>query len=75
MGVKIPDDFCVIGFSNEPFTKFMELSMSTVDQLPVEMGKMSAKVFLEQVKESNVKIEKKVVLAPNLKIRATSTKK
>ncbi|MEL4308864.1 LacI family DNA-binding transcriptional regulator [Joostella sp. CR20] len=74
-GIRIPEDFCVIGFSNEPFTKFMELSMSTVDQLPVEMGKMSAKVFLEQVKESSVKIEKKVVLAPSLKIRATSTKK
>ncbi|MCX2678400.1 LacI family DNA-binding transcriptional regulator [Galbibacter sp. EGI 63066] len=73
-GIKIPDDFCVVGFSNEPFTKFMELSITSVDQSPLDMGKMAAKVFLEQVKEANVKIEKKVVLTPTLKIRKSSSK-
>ncbi|WP_335964427.1 LacI family DNA-binding transcriptional regulator [Galbibacter sp. PAP.153] len=73
-GIKIPSEFCVVGFSNEPFTKFLELSMTTVDQSPVEMGKMAAKVFLEQVKDSNVKIEKKVVLSPTLKIRMSSVR-
>src|SRR5690606_30689105 len=73
-GVKIPEEFCVVGFSNEPFTKFMELSISSIDQSPVEMGKTAAKVFLEQVKDSNVKIEKKVVLSPNLKIRKSSSR-
>ncbi|RZL34131.1 MAG: LacI family transcriptional regulator [Pedobacter sp.] len=59
---KVPEDVAVIGFSNEPFTKFMELSISTIDQFPLEMGKIAAKVFLEQVNNSeNVKIEKKVV--------------
>ncbi|MDR6969406.1 LacI family transcriptional regulator [Flavobacterium arsenatis] len=72
---KIPEDISVIGFSNEPFTKFMELSISTVDQFPLEMGKITAKVFLEQVNNSEkVKIEKKVVLEPELIIRK-STKK
>ncbi len=73
-GVKIPEEFCVVGFSNEPFTKFMELSISSIDQSPVEMGKTAAKVFLEQVKDSNVKIEKKVVLSPKLKIRKSSSR-
>jgi LacI family transcriptional regulator len=74
-GFKIPDDVCVIGFSNEPFTKFMELSISTVDQAPLEMGKNVARVFLEQVLDSkNLKIEKKVVLTPELKIRMSSTR-
>jgi len=72
---KVPDDVAVIGFSNEPFTKFMELSISTIDQFPLEMGKIAAKVFLEQVNNSEkVKIEKKVVLDPELIIRK-STKK
>ena len=75
-GIKVPDDFCVVGFSNEPFTKFMELSITSVDQSPMTMGKMAAKVFLEQVNDSkNVKIEKKVVLAPELHIRKSSSKK
>jgi len=73
--IKIPDDFMVAGFSNEPFTKFMELSITTVDQSPLEMGKMAAKVFLEQVNNSsNVKIEKKVVLVPELIIRKSTSK-
>ncbi|HKK12888.1 MAG TPA: substrate-binding domain-containing protein, partial [Flavobacteriaceae bacterium] len=74
-GIKIPEEFSVIGFANEPFTKFMELSITTVDQSPVEMGKMAAKVFLEQVNNSNnVKIEKKVVLVPELIVRKSSLK-
>lgn len=75
-GIKIPEDFCVVGFGNEPFTKFMELSISTVDQSPLEMGKMAAKVFLEQINHTeNFKMEKKIVLNPILHIRKSSLKK
>ncbi|WP_378187345.1 LacI family DNA-binding transcriptional regulator [Aquimarina sp. W85] len=70
--IKVPSEFAVVGFSNEPFTKFMELSITSVDQSPLEMGKMAAKVFLEQVNNNGVKIEKKVVLEPELLIRKSS---
>lgn len=74
-GVKIPEDFCVFGFGNEPFTRFLELSISSVDQAPLEMGKMAAKVFLEQITNTdNIRIEKKVVLKPELQIRQSSTR-
>jgi len=77
-GISIPKDFCVVGFGNEPFTNFMELSMSTVDQSPLEMGKMAAKVFLEQINNNNnkdnVKIEKKVVLSPEFHVRKSSSR-
>ncbi|WMI69075.1 LacI family DNA-binding transcriptional regulator [Mangrovimonas sp. YM274] len=75
-GIKIPEDCAVIGFSNEPFTKFMELPITSVDQSPLEMGKITAQVFLEQVNNTNnVKVEKKVVLSPELMIRKSSLKK
>jgi LacI family transcriptional regulator len=75
-GIRIPEDFCVVGFGNEPFTKFMELSISTVDQCTMEMGKIAAQVFLEQIQSTdNLKIEKKVVLNPELIIRGSSTRK
>ncbi len=75
-GLRVPEDIAIIGFSNEPFTKFMELSISTVDQSPLEMGKMTAKVFLEQVNNSEkIKIEKKVVLEPEIIIRKSSSRK
>ncbi|SFS58273.1 LacI family DNA-binding transcriptional regulator [Lutibacter maritimus] len=74
-GLKIPQDICVAGFANEPFTKFMELSITSVDQSPLEMGKMTAKVFLEQVRNNDtIKIEKKVILKPKLLIRKSSSK-
>lgn len=74
-GMRIPEDFCIVGFGNEPFTNFMELPMSTVDQVPLEMGRMTAKVFLEHIDNTeNIKIEKRVVLTPELNIRKSSSR-
>lgn len=71
--LKIPEDISVVGFSNEPFTKFMELSITSVDQSPTEMGRIAAKVFLEEVNnDSKIKSEKHVVLSPELMIRKSS---
>ncbi|MBZ9730086.1 LacI family transcriptional regulator [Salegentibacter sp. JZCK2] len=76
MGIKIPKDVCVTGFSNEPFTKYMELPISTIDQTPQTMGKIAAQVFLEQMNENKkVSIEKKVVLTPELIARGSSIRK
>ena len=74
IGLRIPQDFCVVGFSNEPFTQFMELTISSVDQSPLLMGRTAAKVFLEQIDTENVTIEKRIVLAPSLKIRNSSSR-
>lgn len=74
--IRIPEDFSVVGFSNEQFTQLMELSITTINQFPLEIGKMAAKVFLEQVNNSDtISIEKKVVLEPELVIRKSSMKK
>lgn len=73
MGYKIPEDIKIVGFSNAQFTSLMELTMSTVDQSPLEMGKIAARVFLEQEEnEGGIQIEKKVVLPPKLLIRKSS---
>lgn len=74
-GLRIPEDISVVGFSNEPFTRFMELSITSVDQSPQEMGRIAAQVFLEEVGGNNMKIEKKVVLEPKLIIRKSSLKR
>ncbi|MGV3459807.1 MAG: LacI family DNA-binding transcriptional regulator [Flavobacterium sp.] len=72
-GIRIPEDFCVVGFGNEPFTKFMELSISSVDQCTMEMGKIAAEVLMEQINSTDTfKVEKKVVLKPELIIRESS---
>lgn len=73
-GIRIPEDFCVVGFGNEPFTDFMELPMSTVDQVPLEMGKITAKVFLESINNTGIKIANHVVLTSELKTRKSSSR-
>lgn len=71
--INIPEDFCVFGFGNEPFTKYLELAISTVDQSPIEMGKMAARIFMEQISITEpISFEKKVVLLPELQIRNSS---
>ncbi|MFD2825396.1 LacI family DNA-binding transcriptional regulator [Leeuwenhoekiella polynyae] len=74
---KIPQDVGIVGFSNEPFTKYLERPLTTVGQTPVLMGQIAAQVFLEQIKEKNksVQVEKRVVLMPELYERETSLKK
>lgn len=73
--IAIPEDFCVVGFGNEPFTKFMELSISSVNQSPEQMGEIAAKVILEQINiNTNLKMEKRVVLVPELLIRKSSNR-
>lgn len=75
MGIKVPKDVCIVGFSNEPFTKYMELPITSVDQTPLEMGKIAAQVFLEKINgKQTLTVDKKVVLAPKLYIRESSSR-
>lgn len=72
-GIKIPTDVALVGFANEPFTSFMEPSLTTVDQHPVEMGKTVAKLFLEQIESENLLFTpKNVTLNADLIIRQSS---
>jgi len=72
-GYTIPDDICIVGFSNEPFTQFVRPSISSVDQSPREMGKVVAQVFCEQANDiSKVNVERNVVLPASLVIRDSS---
>lgn len=75
--IKVPDEVSVIGFANEPFTDFLELSISTVDQFPIEMGRSAAKVYLSQEDENKGegKVQKKVVLEPKLILRKSTRSK
>lgn len=71
--IKVPEEVSVIGFANEPFTDFLELSITTVDQFPLEMGRTAARVYLNQeTNPENKNIQKKVVLEPKLILRKST---
>ncbi|HDR67737.1 MAG TPA: LacI family transcriptional regulator [Bacteroidaceae bacterium] len=73
--VRIPDDLGVVGFSNEPFTEFIEPSLTSVDQKGEEMGRMVANQFLTQsMYNIDEEIIEKRIIQPTLLIRKSSLK-
>lgn len=72
-GRSIPGDLGVTGFANEPFTAFLEPSLTTVDQHGEVMGRKVAEMFLqcETGEDSQASCEQ-LVLKPELIIRNSS---
>ncbi|MCK5136420.1 MAG: LacI family DNA-binding transcriptional regulator [Bacteroidales bacterium] len=72
-GLTIPDDLGISGFANEPFTAFLNPSLTTVDQRGGEMGKIVAEMFLQCAERSSEQADcEKIVLKPELIVRNSS---
>lgn len=72
-GISIPGDLGVTGFANEPFTAFLEPSLTTVDQHGELMGRRVSEMFLRCEQEENHQGQcEQVVLNPELIIRNSS---
>ncbi len=70
---RVPEDVGVVGFGNDPFTQYLDPTMTSVDQKSKEMGKTTAQVFLEHV-EGRSSIQRTVLLSPELVIRISSSR-
>ncbi|MCK4750446.1 MAG: LacI family DNA-binding transcriptional regulator, partial [Bacteroidales bacterium] len=69
-GMWVPDDLGITGFANEPFTAYLQPSLTTVDQRGGEMGRIVADMFMEcSDKDSNSTGCGKMVLKPQLIVR------
>jgi LacI family transcriptional regulator len=74
--LSIPKDIALAGFGNEPFTKFTEPALTTVNQMSIEMGTKAANLFFEILEAGYEKFTaQKIVLKPEVIIRASSKKK
>ena len=67
-GLRIPEDFGVVGTANESFTALMTPSMSSLALNPFEMGRQAAQAFLSGE-------EGTVVVPTELKVRDSSSRK
>lgn len=75
-GIRVPDQVALVAFTNEPFTSFTEPALTAVDQHSMRMGNAAAEIFLQEMASGNEKfIPQKIVLKPELIIRASSLKK
>lgn len=53
-GIRVPEDFGIVGTANEGFTALLTPSLSTLNQHPFEMGETAARAFLEGSRETQV---------------------
>lgn len=47
--VKIPEEISVVGFTNEPVSRYIEPSITTVAQPAYQMGQAAARLFIDQI--------------------------
>jgi LacI family transcriptional regulator len=74
--IRIPEDIALVAFTNEQFTLYTEPALTAVDQHSIPMGNAAAEIFLEEISKTQQKfIPQKIVLKPELVIRASSLKR
>lgn len=73
-GIRIPEDFGIVGFSNEPFSRVVSPSISTIAQPGFLMGQKAAELILNQIahKERSFKT---LILPTELIVRESSSRK
>jgi len=73
-GIRIPEDVGIVGFSNEPFSKVVSPSISTIAQPGFQMGQKAAEMLIGQI-ENKERTYRTIVLPTELIIRESSSRK
>jgi LacI family transcriptional regulator len=73
LGIKIPQQVGIVGFSNNPITEMISPQLTTVEQPAFEMGKKAAEILIHEIEEENsVIIPSDIKLETNLIIRESA---
>jgi LacI family transcriptional regulator len=73
LGLEVPRQVAVVGYDDLPFTRSAAVALSTVSQPQREMGRQAAELLLLE-EDGDRHRHRKVVLQPELVIRASSHK-
>jgi LacI family repressor for deo operon, udp, cdd, tsx, nupC, and nupG len=75
MGIQVPEQLGVCGYSNEPFTEITSPSITTIDQYSFSMGTTIANLFFQELEVPDQYVEPKVMsIKPKLIIRESTNK-
>ena len=76
VGIKVPEEMALVGFSNEPFTSFVSPPISTINQHNSEIGRITAETFLDRMENPSKEVTlNKIILEAELIIRQSSKNK
>jgi LacI family transcriptional regulator len=74
LGIRIPEDIGIVGFSNEPFSRVVSPSISTIAQPGFEMGQKAAELIIRKI-ENKERTYQTITLPTELIIRESSNRK
>ncbi len=73
IGIKVPEEIAIVGFSNEPFSEVVTPSISTVKQPGFLMGQKAAQLIIHQIlHEKENPVYQTIVMPTELIIRNSS---
>lgn len=72
--VAVPDEVSVVGFTNEPVSRYIEPSLTTVAQPAYEMGQIAAKLFIQEMESKEEVTPVTRILKTELIIRNSTRK-
>jgi LacI family repressor for deo operon, udp, cdd, tsx, nupC, and nupG len=76
MGLKVPEQLGICGYSNEAFTEITSPSITTVDQYSFFMGKTIANLYFDELNINETVVKPKIIsIKPNLIIRSSTSKR
>jgi LacI family transcriptional regulator len=73
-GFRMPQDIGLCGFNNEPITQLLTPSISSIEMYAFEIGKATAKLFLELLHSDEDLSHREIVIKPKLVVRESSRK-
>ena len=69
LGIKIPEQVGIVGFSNNPITEMISPQLTTVEQPAFEMGRRAAEILITEIEAgirigapSDIKLETKLIV-------------
>jgi LacI family transcriptional regulator len=74
MGIRIPDELSIAGFTNEPVSQYIEPSLTTVAQPAFELGREAARLFFDQIRSKDDFVPMTRVVPTELIIRNSTRK-
>jgi DNA-binding LacI/PurR family transcriptional regulator len=71
-GLSMPQDIGLVGFNNEPIVSLVTPAISSVEMYAFEIGKATAKAFIEMMNGGNEMQDQEIIIKPKLFVRTSS---
>jgi len=73
-GLRVPEDFSVVGFDDVPVAQFLHPALTTIRQPLREIGETAARLLIGAMREGNAVAPVRQILTPELVMRETTAK-